>query len=147
MEYKTINFQPIAKGTKLPDDMRVAVDFRNGIYCANPTLDIDCYINYIDYLNMSQEDWVSYGYLDLGMVPLVMLPSFFPQDVKDILSTAAQQVGIKVFPMPPVSHLKGSYKGTTSDVWVFREDLAEVLGCSYMDATLTNWLKQIKRYS
>lgn len=147
MELKTINFKPIQSDIVIPDDATKKYDLRNGIVCISPTMDLECYYNYIQFLNLYQSDWKSLGYLDMGMIPLVMLPSFFPEELKEILSTAATSQGIKVYAMPPVSNLKGAYRGTVSDVWVYREDLAKVLNVRYQEATLSRWLREIMKFS
>ena len=132
MEIKTINFQPIIGEVDLTDARKV-YDIRNGIVCYNPTMDLTCYYNYISYLNTQQDQWRNFGYLDMGMVPLAMLPSFFPEEIKEVLSNAARVKGITVHSMPPVSNLRGSYRGTVNDVWIFREELAEALGVRYQE--------------
>ena len=146
MENVTINFQTVNPDSETVNGETKYVDLRNGIVCVKPTMDLQCYYNYIKYLNLRQADWKSYGYLDMGMIPLVMLPSFFSEEVREILSAMALQLGIRVYAMPPVSNLRGTYRGTVSDVWVFREDLAKALGVKYQEATLTRWLKEIMKF-
>ena len=146
MEHKTINFEVIPDDVKIPDNLEYAYDRRNGIICYRPTLDFKCYYNYIQYLNLNKDAWVSNGYLDMGMMPLVMLPSFFPDKIKDLISKTLRAQGIKVYAMSPVSNLKGTYRGVTSDIWVFRKDLAKVLNVREKEATLSNWLRMVMRY-
>ena len=147
MDLKTINFEVIPADVKIPEETKYAYDLRNGIVCYSPTLDLKCYYNYIQFLNLCRNDWTSNGYLDMGMVPLVMLPSFFPEQVRELISNVIQAQGINVYAMPPVSNLKGTYRGVTSDVGVFRKDLAKVLNVREKDATLSNWLRTVMRYS
>ena len=147
MEFKTINFEVIPPDIKVPEDTKYAYDLRNGIVCYAPTLDLRCYLNYIQFLNMCRTDWTSNGYLDMGMVPLVMTPSFFPEQIRDLISNVVQKQGVPVYAMPPVSNLKGTYRGVASDVWVFRKDLAKVLNVREKDATLSNWLRSVMKYS
>ena len=50
-------------------------DTRNGIVSFGLVPGIDSYLNYLDTLLKRREDWVSVGYLDLGMIPLIVGPS------------------------------------------------------------------------
>ena len=103
-------------------------DMRNNIDCSNPTADIQCYLNYIEYLNLNRQNWKSYGYLDLGMMPLVMAPSFLHSSLIDPLVTVANKFNLKVYNMPPISLLCETCKVTEEDIWVFKSDVAKLTG-------------------
>lgn len=129
---KTFNFR--TEDYLAPNDPRITVgeytDLRNGIVCVNPTCDIECYINYLQYLNTKIQDWRSYGYLDLGMMPFVMGPSFLQLALRNYLTVKASDLNITLYQMQPVSQLYSACKLPHSDIWVFREDAARIIGMS-----------------
>lgn len=128
---KTYNFieypdgNPIIPVTKTEGEFR---DNRNGIVCVNPTCDVDCYVNYIRYLNLHRDDWRSYGYLDLGMIPLVMGPSFLHEALYKYVVQKVAHTEIQMYNMPPVSFLYEVCKMPVQDVWVFKDEAASVVG-------------------
>ena len=86
-------------------------DERNGIYCYRLGNDyLRTYINYIELLNLHRNDWKNVGYLDLGMMPLVMAPSFMQELLTDSLCKFANRLNIPVYSMPPVSVMFGRCK-------------------------------------
>ena len=105
-------------------------DERNGIICINPTVDIPCYINYLELLNGCISEWKSFGYLDLGMMPVSMGPSFMQNTLNEVLLKLASNLDLTCYQMPAVSQLYSTCKLAGSDVWVFREDAARVMGVS-----------------
>ena len=106
-------------------DIIVAYDNRNDIICVEPTCDYLCLANYYDFLNSVRDKWVSYGYLDLGLVPVFMMPSFMGS-MEDQLEEINSTFGSQCYIMRPVSFLKNSYIGP-NDVWVKREDFAKYI--------------------
>lgn len=102
-------------------------DRRNDIYCMNPTMDYEMYYNYLNFLNSSYNEWRTYGYLDMGMVPYMMWPSFMDSsNVLEHMRGVARKVGITLIQVPGVSFLKDSYVANGTDYWVFREDLLKL---------------------
>ena len=102
-------------------------DRRNNIYCMDPTMDYEMYYNYLMYLNSSYTEWRTYGYLDMGMVPYMMWPSFMDSSiVLEHMRGIARKIGITLIPVPGVSFLKDSYITNGTDYWVFREDLLKL---------------------
>lgn len=103
---------------------RIAFDRRNHIYCVNPTMDYEMYYNYLNYLNESYNEWMNYGYFDMGMVPYMMWPSFMESSpALEQMRRVARQAAIDLVPVPSVSLLKPSYISNGVDYWIFREDL------------------------
>ena len=117
-------------------------DRRNGIYCIEPTRDIICYKNYLDYLNSCYNEWKSYGYFDMGMIPLIMAPSFMQDAMNSALMAIVENWKIQVFSMRPVSLLGGTYIGS-KDAWVRRRDFAMATGMDVNTASLSDYLNRI----
>ena len=111
-------------------DINVQFDTRNGIICIDPTYDLECIANYYDFLTSVNGDWISAGYLDLGLVPIFMQPSFMP-DMENYLQDINSKLGAQCYVLRPVSFMRSSYLGP-NDIWVKREDfrayLSEILG-------------------
>lgn len=120
------------------------VDVRNNIICHRPTMDWECYENYIKYLNSQKFRWVNNGYLDLGMVPLAMAPSFMQAQVVDVMQNFARRIGVTSYLMPPVSLLLDKVQKLGSDLWVFKSDLAASLRIPEEKATLLTVLEVVK---
>lgn len=140
------------------NNMQVAYDRRNNIYCVNPSMDYEMYYNYCEYLNQSYVDWLHYGYFDMGMVPYLMWPSFMDQSaVLEQMRAVTRTVGIELVKVPAVSFLKTAYASNGTDYWIFREDLKMLCDAlrevdpvmynfnisSLKDATLSNFLKPL----
>lgn len=118
------------------------LDKRNGIVCIDPTADIECYLNYIEFLNLNRDKWKSYGYLDLGMMPLVSGPSFMQGALIDALVKIATVYEIPCYTMPPISLFFNSCKLAEEDVWVFKADVAKVTGIPADKLTLERFIKE-----
>lgn len=116
-------------------------DLRNGFICVDPTVDIECYLNYISLLNLNRDKWRSYGYLDLGMMPLVMGPSFMHEHLRNGLVSIMTKYGIPCYDMPPVSNMYASCKLPYDDVWMFKSDVAKVTGISEDKLTLERLIR------
>lgn len=140
----------------------VLYDRRNNIYCVNPTMDYEMYYNYCEYLNQSYNEWLHYGYFDMGMVPYLMWPSFMDQStVLEDMRGIARRVGVELVKVPSVSFLKSAYTSNGTDYWIFREDLLTL--CSALsqavpdvytfgikninDASLSEFLKPLAEIS
>ncbi len=121
----------------------VLYDVRNGIWCIDPTLDFVCYKNYINLLNMYYDNWVTYGYLDMGLVPLFMWPSFMTDVMAEAAPELSAKLNIELIPMRPVSFLLGKYSDINKDMWIRKSELADFLKCPIGKATLSNLLVQV----
>lgn len=144
-------------------DKRIPVgyDHRNNIYCVQPTMDYEMYYNYLNYLNQESDKWLHSGYLDAGMVPYLMWPSFMDSSsYLESMKRVASQAGIDIIKVPSVSLLKPSYVSNGTDYWVFREDLwklAEIMekknpglqfGFSKIeDVNISNYIKELIRFT
>ena len=111
------------------NDMRskgivVGFDHRNHIYYVAPTMDYQMYYNYLNYLNECSNQWMNCGYLDMGMVPYLMWPSFMDSSsYLESMKRAAVQAGVDIIRVPSVSLLNKSYISNGTDYWIFKEDL------------------------
>jgi hypothetical protein len=128
-----------------PETRGVFRDERNGILVQNPTLDIECYINYIDYLNFNRYRWLNYGYLDLGMMPVAMAPSFMQQAIMEEMLKLMEHYKIQCYAMSPVSVLYKKCPIQTEDLWVFKEDVARVFGFKEDKVTLPMLLREVRK--
>lgn len=135
----------------------VIYDRRNNIYCVSPTMDYEMYYNYISYLNQVRGDWCRNGYLDAGMVPYIMWPSFMDNSiVLEQMRNVVRALGIDIITVPAVTYLKQNYVSTGRDYWIFKDDLYKLMksmeqtspvykfDCnSADDATLSKFLKPL----
>ena len=118
-------------------------DIRNGIVCVAPTFDLECYLNYIQLLNLHRDKWKSFGYLDLGMMPLVMAPSFMQTMIKPVLLEAMRELKVDCWLLPPVSVMYESSRMPEEDIWVFKKDVARALNMDEDKVTLERLLRRI----
>lgn len=129
----TFSHDDIQEFNKWKNDMiekgaKVIFDRRNNIYCVAPTMDYEMYYNYIMYLNSCHDEWVNTGYLDAGMVPYIMWPSFMDASpVMEQMRNLTRQIGINLISVPSVSYLKPTYISNGQDYWIFREDLYNLM--------------------
>ena len=126
----TYNFLPANDSSIIiPEEYnKLYVDGRNNIRCMGITADLECYINYIRLLNGLRDRWVGFGYLDLGMIPAAMGPSFMHRAVTEVMSKLLGIKGVRAYALPSVSFLCDSRRLGTKDIWVFREDAAKAMG-------------------
>ena len=106
------------------------LDRRNNIEVVNLVPGIQSYINYLDLLMYLRGDWCSYGYLDLGMIPIIMAPSFMQEPITKLLLPVIKQSGLNIHSMPATSFLRKDTLTGTYEFWAFREDVGKFLGCS-----------------
>ena len=107
-------------------------DYRNNIETTYlvPDEGIGVYLNYLDLLIRLRDKWISTGYLDLGMIPIIYGPSFLHENLVNTLLPYIKRHNLKVYAMPSSSFmLHEGLKGKT-EYWAFRDDVAEFLGCS-----------------
>ena len=119
-------------------------DIRNGIICYAPSLDLECYLNYIDLLNMQRDKWKTLGYLDLGMIPIWMAPSFM--QTEGMLTTLQKTMSMYNIPchlMPPVSLLMGRQMLSVPDLWAFRNDVAKGLSIPENELTVERMIRRV----
>lgn len=125
---------------------RLAYDYRNSIYCIDPSMDINCYYNYIQYLNRHYDEWKSFGYFDMGLVPLTMTPSFMGEGWwKDSLEKFPALFKCPLHSLRATSVLNGTWVGGSKDLWIARKDLARALNVSEDQATLSTLLEKLGR--
>lgn len=110
------------------EKITMVLDKRNNIYCVSPTYGYDMYYFYITYLNSCKKYWVNNGYLDMGMVPYIMWPSFMEQsEAMEQMKSVAIKAGVDLIDVPSMSFLKSSYRQALKDSWIFREDLHKIM--------------------
>lgn len=112
------------------DNMLVCFDQRTKMWCVNPTNDFIMYYNYCDYINRYHNDWNTYGYFDVGMVPYIMWPRFIQSEKSEVKTRkiidqfrdVAKALDVNLEPVKGVTFL-GSHSMFGIDYWVTREDM------------------------
>lgn len=103
-------------------------DTRNGFRTIDLVPGIESYLNYLDLLMKYRNRWVNVGYLDLGMIPIIMGPSFLHKSLVEIYTNKLTEAGLKLIPVPAVSFM---YQTPTlkniTDYWAFRDDVSMLL--------------------
>lgn len=132
INFMTYNFTTDESKYKKHKDMIYTTlkDKRNGITTTNLIPGFQAYINYLDLLLDIRDKWISTGYLDLGMIPVIVAPSFMQEAMVKGLLSVIQTQGLKVIPMPGTSFMLNNSMAETTDYWAFRDDAAAFLGCS-----------------
>lgn len=122
---------------------RTLKDKRNNLTTTNVIPGTQCYINYLSLLVSLRDKWVSTGYLDLGMIPIIMGPSFMHEPLTKTLLPIIESKGLLIHPMPSVSFLiQDSMRGFT-DYWAFRDDVADFLGTTPDKVTTKETLEKL----
>lgn len=122
-------------------------DKRNYIECygfdASKDKVIDLYINYIRLLNGMKNQWKSWGYLDFGLVPVVMAPSFIHTAIKETIVDRLGLLGIEFHLLPSMSFLTGEMNNVVgdTDVWVSREVISEVMDIPVNQVTVEKFIR------
>lgn len=114
---------------------------RNGVICTNPSLDLECYINYLDLLDNHKDIWKNNGYLHLGMMPVVMAPSFMQRKFTELICAKLNELGARYYSMPPISLFYEVCKLDEPDIWMFREDAAKLIGRT--NVTAVDFLREV----
>jgi len=122
------------------------LDGRNNVYGYNIDLNTtDFYINYLEYLDHFKNDWKTFGYLDLGYVPLAMAPWGLMAPIRLYALELCKMYSIEHITCKPVKFLQGGYMMTDEeDIWVKREDLIRTSGYTRnpMAFSIINFLKK-----
>ena len=141
----TYNFREENYSYVIPPSMsRVTYhDRRHSIDCYEPSCNLECYLNYLDYLNRHMDRWVNYGYLDMGMVPLGFAPTFLQGVWNEYVSTYLVKNGIPYEMMPAISLFSNKYKSRAHDIWAFKSDIAKALDMKESDITAASVLYKI----
>lgn len=145
---ETYNFktQPYAYS---PEELKAMVkgqfkDERTGIICNDPVISLEGYLNYIELLNGLRSDWVCTRFIDFGMMPLVMAPSFYHNLIKEELVKIAKVYDIPWFAVESISPLRVNYKSQDTDIWVYKSDVARVMGTTEDQVTLSRFIRWCK---
>lgn len=106
-------------------------DYRNGIDTTYLVPSIDSYLNYLDLLIRLRDKWISTGYLDLGMIPIIYGPSFMHEVLITHLLPDIKKHNLQVYAMPGSSFMsRDNAMAGKTEYWAFRDDVAKFLGCS-----------------
>lgn len=145
ISFMTYNFQLDENKYKSDPNMirSTLKDKRNGISTTNLIPGMQAYINYLDLLLMLRDKWISTGYLDLGMVPIIVAPSFMHEALITSLLPVIQAQELKVIPMPGTSFMLNNSMVETTDYWTFREDAAEYLDCEPGEVKTKNIISKL----
>lgn len=131
------------------DDVPFNRDKRNGIICIKPTMDFQMQYNYLKYLYSQRHEWNELVnntcYLDMGLIPYIMFPSFMEDiQVIDWMRKAVFQANVELITLPSITFLAKSYGNVSKDSWIFREDLPKVCDTLFnmLNANLGGTLKR-----
>lgn len=138
MEYGFYNFDYRKKVEHSPE--KPYFDERTGFICYTPSLDLEMYRNYLELMDYYKDMWKSTSYLSLGMLPLVMLPSFCGNMYNNMFYKLSEIIGITSYSMNSTSFFKTSYK-SNDDIWFFRKDYAELVGIEETEVSVLNLLE------
>jgi hypothetical protein len=143
----TYNFKLEDDNIKHPSMIyQVIKDTRNDISVSKLIPDdLQCYINYLDLIVMFRNKWISTGYLDLGMIPVIYGPSFMHSYIVPSILSRCNEAGLKIEPMPGISFFKRNFKEDITDYWIFRDEAAKYLGCSTKEVTSKKLLSKLLR--
>jgi hypothetical protein len=110
------------------DKNNIVYDIKSRVYCANPTMDFNCYYNYMVLLNQTYDYWKNYGLFDQGFKPLIYMPSFWrSQAVPDTLMQMATIAGVNLERGPSVSLMGVNRTAGYSDYWVYKDQLTKLI--------------------
>jgi hypothetical protein len=90
-----------------------------------------------------KDKWKSFGYLDMGMMPLAMGPSFLQKELVDVWLKIAQDVNLRVHLMPPTSMFYADCRLPVKDVWAFKEDVARCFGFNPTSLSVADLLRKV----
>lgn len=138
MNLSTYNFKmqdvipnTVGIDSRVTPDGQVFSDRKNGISTKKIWMDAPLiqYYNYIQLLNANRDSWVSNGYLDLGMMPIVACPEWLYTFLRDKLvsDVIVNKYGVKYYSMKPTSMLLERPGTSSEDIWIFKEDLVNAL--------------------
>lgn len=146
---RTRNFILISPNEEIdPEEEKTAmIDTRNNILCYSPSCDWDCWVNYIELLNSLRDKWVNTSYLDMGMVPVFMAPTFMSDYLTKSVHAVFSALGIKPIPTKPLPLLQEKTKAQTLDFWAFKEDVAKVMGVAEKDLTMTKFIRWCENHA
>lgn len=140
----TNNFELIA-GDVTDMGQVTSKDKRNNILSKNTDyMTLQFYINYLTTLQIKQAQWESYGYFDLGMVPLAMGPSAVHNLLRMFVIDLCRDMNLKYYDMYPAILLTGGYRAQDmeQDIWVFREDIANVVGTTELNFSVIEFFER-----
>lgn len=110
------------------DKGNIVYDIKSRVYCANPTMDFNCYYNYMVLLNQTYDYWKNYGLFDQGYKPLIYMPSFWKsQVVPNTLMQMATIAGVNLERGPNVSLMGVNRTAGYSDYWVYKDQLVKLI--------------------
>lgn len=119
-------------------DLRVMRDERTGVstYTRGPKyIDLFTILNYMMMIDRDKANWTNYGYLDLGLIPLVIEPQISENNFKSRILPVALEAGLDVRELPGMSMTRDYVKGLGKELWVTRESANSYLGTEDNRAT------------
>ena len=157
----TINFVPIpgdnntrlvmnSKDLKSLTNYTQSLDKRTHTVALNPSLDLDCYFNYMNYIsdiarNIFANSDVNNNFtkrLDSGYLPLVLLPSFMNEEVtKPLIQTFASR-GFNILRFRAM-RLDGDYLESGYDYWISKLEVFDIMKIHPLDVTTIKVLEKL----
>lgn len=116
---------------------KVFTDKRNGFEVKRPTMDMRCYLNYLQLLNSMRNKWVNFGYMDIGLIPLLIAPSFMQHTYLPNVISVCSNNNIPYIILPAVSFMRSRCEKVSDDLWIKRRFVMDYCGCSTMYSAST----------
>lgn len=103
--------------------------------------DPEGYCNYLRRVLESPR--TSYGYLDLGMIPIIMAPPILHPVIQSILLGKLSKAKLDVYPLPAKSMCSAFDPKNITDYWMFREDAAKFVGKDLLKVTSEDVIRKV----
>lgn len=113
------------------DYKRGLLDMRHNMFTINNTGDKEMYFNYLRTINEIAQESRFGRYnclLDLGYIPILMVPMFIGDRWDMQFIQALERNGIPYKKLPASSFSKDSYTADSPDIWVSKLDCADIVG-------------------
>ncbi|MDR1523270.1 MAG: hypothetical protein LBS29_04900 [Endomicrobium sp.] len=116
------NFRVLLKDKK---EVEYEYDERHHIYSCNNDYSLQQYVNYLSvittFVNVKEKN----GYLDIGFLPVLILPSFFYHSNITWNQYILDNLPLEKYNRPPISFNRREYTGDTPDTWIAKYDAAK----------------------
>lgn len=135
------DFSLIMKRKEKPQIQKVK-DSRTGFTTVDTYYDYISYYNYLRTINKYHTLWDNYGYLDLGLIPIIYPPSVNHTVVVDFYKPKCISAGLHLIELQSTSFFKQQYNGS-NDYWITRKEAGELLGADPLKVKSEDVLRKV----